>query len=174
MQFLTRLAALAAVAAPFLATAAPFKASEVVKGKYIIQLKPGVDVATVAAHHHQVRDIHRRNVLSRRDLSGDAPEAGGIENEYGFGDFVGYSGGFDEATIEELRQMPEVSHSYTVIVERGRFKPRISKDPLKRVPAWENVIVAATMRQSFHQKVNLTNIANWNFNRSSTLRRTPS
>jgi hypothetical protein len=112
MQFLTRLAALAAVAAPFLATAAPFKASEVVKGKYIIQLKPGVDVATIAAHHHRVRDIHRRNILSRRDQPYDAPETGGVENEYAFGDFVGYSGGFDEATIEELRKLPEVSHCH--------------------------------------------------------------
>lgn len=107
MQFLTRLAALAAVAAPFLAIAAPFKQSEVVKGKYIIQLRPDVDVATIAAHHHKVRDIHRRN-LSKRDLSADAPETGGVENEYGFGDFHGYSGGFDEATIEELKKLPEV------------------------------------------------------------------
>jgi hypothetical protein len=105
------LAALAAVAAPFLALGAPFKQSEVVKGKYIIQLRPDVDIATIVAHHNKVRDIHKRNILTRRDLSGDAPETGGVENEYGFGEFHGYSGGFDEATIEELKKMPEVSSS---------------------------------------------------------------
>jgi hypothetical protein len=108
MQFITRLAAVAAIALPFLASAAPFKQSEVVKGKYIIQLRPDVDIATIAQHHLKVREIHRRNILSRRDLSGDDAETEGVENEYSFGDFHGYSGGYDEATIEELKKMPEV------------------------------------------------------------------
>ncbi|KAF2275330.1 subtilisin-like protease-like protein [Westerdykella ornata] len=106
MQFLARLAALAVAAAPFLAQGAPFKQSEVVKGKYIIQLKPDVDIATLAEHHNKVREIHRRNALARRDLA--AVELKGVEKEFGFGDFHGYSGGFDEATIEELRKLPEV------------------------------------------------------------------
>lgn len=107
MQFITRLAVLAIAATPFVAQAAPFKKEEVVPGKWIIQLKPDVDVATIAAHHNRVREIHARNILTRRDLS--AVEVGGVENEYGFGDFHGYSGGFDEATIEELKGLPEVS-----------------------------------------------------------------
>ncbi|KAF2009518.1 oryzin precursor [Aaosphaeria arxii CBS 175.79] len=105
MQFISRLAALAA-AVPFLAQAAPIVKTESVEGKWIIQLRPDVDVATIAAHHNTVREIHARNILNRRDLT--AAETGGVENEYGFGNFHGYSGGFDAATIEELKGLPEV------------------------------------------------------------------
>lgn len=106
MQFITRLAAFAVAAAPFLASAAPFQKSEIVPGKYIIQLKPDVDVATIASHRIKVREIHARNVLRRRAFSN--AETGGVEKEFGFGDFHAYAGGFDAATIEELRNMPEV------------------------------------------------------------------
>jgi hypothetical protein len=124
MQFLTRLAALAVAAAPFLAQAAPFKKSEIVPGKYIIQLRPDVDVATIAAHHNKVREIHRRNILARRGLS--EAEAGGVENEYAFGGFHGYSGGFDAATIEELKNMPEVCRLRDSSTFASLLKPGLS------------------------------------------------
>jgi oryzin len=110
MQFFTRIAALAAVAAPFLVNAAPVTAppSDVIPGKYIVQLKPDADVATIAAHHNKVRSIFERNLARRgNDNASGAP----VEREYGFGDFKAYSGSFDEATIEELKAMDEVSHS---------------------------------------------------------------
>lgn len=108
MQSITRWAALVAAAVPFFAQAAPINPSELVPGKWIIQLKPDVDVATIAAHHNKVREIHARNVLRRRGLS--SAESVGVEHEYGFGNFHGYSGGFDAATIEELKGLPEVNH----------------------------------------------------------------
>ncbi|CAN9136147.1 unnamed protein product [Alternaria alternata] len=108
MQFLTRITALAAVAAPFVANAAPVdtpRANEVIPGKYIVQLKPDTDVASIAAHHNKVRSIHARNLARRGDDgAGGAP----VEREYGFGNFKGYAGSFDDATIEELKALPEV------------------------------------------------------------------
>ncbi|KAF9697838.1 hypothetical protein EKO04_004302 [Ascochyta lentis] len=108
MQFFTRIVALAAAATPFLASAAPLSARQAddkIPGKYIVQLKPDTDVASIAAHHNAVREIHARN-LAKRDVT--AEEEAGIEREYGFGDFKGYAGAFDAATIEELKSLPEV------------------------------------------------------------------
>lgn len=108
MQFFTRITALAAAAAPFLAQAAPVvapRANDLIPGKYIIQLKPDTDVASIAAHHNKVRSIHARNLARRGN---DGPGGAPVEREYGFGDFKGYAGSFDEATIEELKTLPEV------------------------------------------------------------------
>jgi hypothetical protein len=108
MQFFTRIAALAVAAAPFLANAAPVAsraADDLIPGKYIIQLKPETDIASIAAHHNKVRSIHARN-LARRD---DGDSSAGLEREYQIGDFKGYAGSFDDATIEELKALPEVS-----------------------------------------------------------------
>ncbi|KAI2478222.1 Alkaline serine protease Alp1 [Pyrenophora tritici-repentis] len=110
MLFFTRVTAFVAAAAPFFANAAPVAAeqrtNEVIPGKYIVQLRSDADVAAVAAHHNKVRDIYARN-LARR---GDDGSAGGapVEREYGFGEFKAYAGSFDEATVEELRGLPEV------------------------------------------------------------------
>ncbi|KAH7066654.1 subtilisin-like protease-like protein [Paraphoma chrysanthemicola] len=107
MQFFTRFLAAAATAAPFLAQAAPVAPraeDDFVPGKYIIQLKPDADIASIAAHHNTVREIHARNLARRND--GD--ESAGIEQEYDFGDFKGYAGSFDDATIDELKALPEV------------------------------------------------------------------
>jgi hypothetical protein len=117
MQFLTRLTAVAVAALPFVAQTAPITSSKfaAIPGKYIVQLRPDVDVASIAAHHAQVRSIHARNVntLTRRDLA--EAESIGLEHEYGFGEFHGYSGGFDAATVEELKALPEVSHLIAAI-----------------------------------------------------------
>ena len=110
MQFFTRIVALAVAATPFLASASPISARQangVVPGKYIVQLKPNTDIASIAAHHEVVRDIQARN-LAKRDSSA-AEEEAGVEREYGFGDFKGYAGTFDAETVEELKSLPEVS-----------------------------------------------------------------
>ncbi|KAI4944085.1 hypothetical protein J4E91_008940 [Alternaria rosae] len=108
MQFFTRITALAAAVAPFLAQAAPVAAppaNEIIPGKYIVQLKPDTDVESIAAHHNIVRSIHARNLARRGD---DGPSGAPVEREYGFGDFKAYAGSFDEATVEELKALPEV------------------------------------------------------------------
>ncbi|KAL6710311.1 hypothetical protein ACN47E_009257 [Coniothyrium glycines] len=107
MQFITRVLAAAAAAAPFLAQAAPLstrQSDDIIPGKYIIRLKPDADIATIASHHIKVREIHARN-LARRYTE---EESGGKEREYSFGGFKGYAGSFDAATITELEAMDEV------------------------------------------------------------------
>ena len=108
MQSLVRLVIFIAAAVPFVAQAAPVASSKfsVIPGKYIIQLKPDVSFESITAHHALVREIHARNVLTRRGVLKD--ELAGIQHEYSIGDFHGYSGGFDTATIKELKNMPEV------------------------------------------------------------------
>ena len=110
MQFFTRMIAIAAAITPFIASAAPVSAhqaaDEVIPGKYIIQLKPEADVSSIASHLNVVRGIHARN-LAKRDVA-IAEEEAGVEREFGFGDFKGYSGAFDAATVEELKALPEV------------------------------------------------------------------
>jgi oryzin len=109
MQLFTRFFAIAAAATPFIAQAAPFAsrpANEVVPGKWIIQLRPDSDAASIAAHHSRVRDIRARN-LARRTY-GYGPLASGVERDLCIGNFKAYAGSFDDRTIEELRAMPEV------------------------------------------------------------------
>ena len=106
MQSFTRVLAFAAAALPFLGHAAPVSTSggDTIPGKWIVQLKPETDIASVASHMIQVRAIHARN-LARREIHS---LTSGIEREYGFGKFKGYAGSFDDATIEELKNLPEV------------------------------------------------------------------
>jgi oryzin len=110
MQFFTRILSLAAAAAPFIASAAPLASratNELIPGKYIIQLKPETDIASIAAHHNKVRSIHARN-LGRHS---DDDASTGMEREFQIGDFKAYSGSFDDVTVEELKAMPEVSRA---------------------------------------------------------------
>jgi oryzin len=114
MQFFTRFLALAAAAVPFVAQAAPVPGAAdaaTIPGKWIIQLKPEADIALVSS---TVQDIHARNI-ARRGVSEE--EQRGIEQEYVLGEFKGYSGSFDAATVEEMRILPEVGH---IRVERRR------------------------------------------------------
>ncbi|KZM26839.1 Oryzin [Ascochyta rabiei] len=95
MQFFAREVALVAAATPFLT----------IPGKYNVQLKPDTDVTSIAAHHNVIREIHARDIAKRDTV---AEEEAGVEREYGFGDFKGYAGAFDAATVEELKSLPEV------------------------------------------------------------------
>jgi oryzin len=96
-------------AAPLLTYAAPFtppSINGVVPGKWIIQLKPETDPASIAAHHKKVRSIRSRNLLGR---DGYGVLGGGMERELQIGGFKAYVGSFDAITIEELKALPEVS-----------------------------------------------------------------
>ncbi|TQV98638.1 hypothetical protein V2A60_007645 [Cordyceps javanica] len=89
-------------AALFLAaigTAAPAPSG----GKYIVTLKNGVTASSVESHLQWVSEVHARSV-GRRDLN-----LNGVEKTYGIGSFNGYAGDFDAATIEEIRNNPEVA-----------------------------------------------------------------
>lgn len=94
------LAALLLAALP-MAAAAPAPAAGG-SGKYIITLKDGISAHDVDSHLGWVNDVHARSI-GRRDLQLD-----GVNVKYDIGSFSGYAGEFDAATIDEIRNSPEV------------------------------------------------------------------
>jgi oryzin len=85
-----------------LAAPAPItKKDDIIPGKFIVTLKPGVDAAAAEAHLNWAADVHKRS-FAKRDTAG-------IEKEFGIKDWKAYSGEFDEATIAEIKASPEVS-----------------------------------------------------------------
>lgn len=77
-----------------------------VAGKYIIILNDDVSAESAKSHMSWVTGVHKRN-LDGRAPAGSAP--GGVQKTYEFGGFHGYAGKFDDATLEEIRNNPEVS-----------------------------------------------------------------
>ncbi|KFH44216.1 Alkaline proteinase-like protein [Hapsidospora chrysogenum ATCC 11550] len=71
---------------------------EVVPNKYIVTLKEGA--SNFDSHISWVSDIHKRS-LSRRSTAG-------IEKEFHIDTFNAYVGEFDETTIEEIKNNPDV------------------------------------------------------------------
>jgi len=88
-----------ALAAPVIDT----RAAQVLPGKYIVTLKPGVSVLDInsGSHMNWVRDVHARS-LSRRDT-------GGVEKVFNLDDFNAYAGTFDATTIAAIRNSEDVS-----------------------------------------------------------------
>lgn len=84
-----------AVAAPVTDATAPN-----VENKWIVTLKKGADSASVASHLSWVSDVHKRS-LTKRDTVG-------VESTYDIGTFHGYAGHFDQATVEAIKQNPDV------------------------------------------------------------------
>lgn len=80
-----------------LATAAPTPAKRAVPGKYIVTLKSNINATS---HLSWVRDVHGRS-LGKRDTAG-------VGKSYQIEDFSAYAGEFDEATLEEIRNNPDV------------------------------------------------------------------
>ncbi|KAH6897399.1 peptidase S8/S53 domain-containing protein [Thelonectria olida] len=72
-----------------------------VPGKYIVILKSDASASKVESHLNWVGDVHRRS-LSKRDTAG-------VENTYNISNWNAYSGEFDEATIKEIEDSPEVA-----------------------------------------------------------------
>jgi hypothetical protein len=93
MQLMFRLIAFAAAVSPFLPNAAPvlMRSADVIPG-----FMPSTDATSIAAHHHTVRSLVRR----------DEPD---VEREFDLGNFKGYLGSFDAATADALKALPEVS-----------------------------------------------------------------
>ncbi|KAH6625680.1 alkaline proteinase [Boeremia exigua] len=88
-------AALAAPAAPIT------KRDDIIPGKFIVTLKPGVDAAAAEAHLNWAADVHRRS-FAKRDTAG-------IEKQFDIKDWKAYAGEFDEATIAEIKASPDVA-----------------------------------------------------------------
>ncbi|KAK7421483.1 Suppressor of the cold-sensitive snRNP biogenesis mutant brr1-1 [Neonectria punicea] len=75
---------------------------DIVKGKYIVTIKPDVAAPRLQDHLGWVDDIHARS-LSRRDGATEA----GVDKVWS-DTFKGYSGEFDTDTIKEIKNSDEV------------------------------------------------------------------
>ncbi len=78
------------------------RTGQVVPGKYIVTLKPGVSTSEVQSHLSWVTDVHARS-LSGRDASG-------VDKIYSINTFNAYSGSFDDATIAQIQGSEQVSN----------------------------------------------------------------
>lgn len=84
-----------------LAAPAPItRRDDIIPGKFIVTLKPGVDAAAAESHLSWVNDVHKRSL--KRNTAG-------IEQKYEIKDWKAYAGEFDEATIAEIKASPDVS-----------------------------------------------------------------
>lgn len=72
------------------------------KNKFIISLKDGLSKREVDAYVKRVNDFHERS-LGRRDLNFP-----GIEDKIDMGNFHAIVGQFDEATLQKIKNSPEV------------------------------------------------------------------
>ncbi|KAL1849396.1 hypothetical protein Daus18300_013278 [Diaporthe australafricana] len=100
MYGLKKLALVAGALLPFVNAAPVASAPEAraIPSKYIVTLK---ETADVESHLGWVKDVHARS-LGRRDLAG-------VEKTFNISDFNGYSGSFDDATIEEIKASDAVA-----------------------------------------------------------------
>ncbi|KAK1594624.1 subtilase [Colletotrichum navitas] len=100
-----RLAMLAAAACAMAAPTRREEATEVtaqtIEDSYIITLKNTVGVEGLTSHLSWINDVHSRS-LDKRQFSG-------AERTFSFNSFQGYSGKFDDATIEIIKSSPEVA-----------------------------------------------------------------
>jgi len=80
--------------------------------------KKHVTEAAAADHHLWVQDAHlesetARTELRKRSTSFTSDIFEGIKHTYNIaGDFLGYSGHFDDSVIERVRRHPDVSRLY--------------------------------------------------------------
>ncbi|KAL4999744.1 subtilisin-like protein [Aspergillus recurvatus] len=94
--------------AVFGAPVEPRRAAQKVPGKYIVTFKSGLDVDQIDAHTTWASNVHKRN-LERRGLA-ERDQYSGVEKNYKINKFAAYSGSFDDATIEEIRNSADVAH----------------------------------------------------------------
>lgn len=100
--------------------AAPILSSsnaEAIPNRYIIKFKKHVTDSHAIDHHTWLNSVHTQSQAARElelrkrgdfRLSDDVFE--GLKHTYKIGGaFMGYAGHFDDATIEEIRQHPDVS-----------------------------------------------------------------
>ncbi|KAL4867023.1 hypothetical protein BDV12DRAFT_128073 [Aspergillus spectabilis] len=82
--------------------------AEKVPGKYIVTFKSGLEVDQIDAHTTWAANVHKRN-LERRDLT-ERDQFSGIEKNFKINKWAAYSGSFDDATIEEIRNNADVAY----------------------------------------------------------------
>lgn len=92
---------------------------ETVPDKYIVVFKKHVKHADALEHHDWVQNVHTQQQvakleLKKRNLGSSFEEEvfGGLKHTFNIaGSLLGYSGHFDEETIEAVRRHPDVSET---------------------------------------------------------------
>jgi hypothetical protein len=118
--------------------AAPLLSSsnaEAVPDSYIVVFKKHVTDAKASEHHSWVQDIHLQSENARTELrkrsqfpmTNDIFE--GIKHTYSIaGDFLGYSGHFDDSVIEKVRRHPDVSSPESSFLDFPAINASLSPD----------------------------------------------
>ena len=101
--------------------AAPIVSSTIAKeipNSYIVKFKSRVTQNLAVAHHGWVNDLHfevenRKTELRKRSQTPFVDDIfSGLKNTYKIaGGLLGYSGHFDDETIEKIRRHPDVSEA---------------------------------------------------------------
>lgn len=104
--------------------------SVAVPDSYIVVFKKHVDETSASEHHVWVQDVHQTAQVQRTELrkrsSSALPTSSdifeGLKHTYNIaGDFLGYSGHFDDETIEQVRRHPDVSSISLVLPMLSSF-----------------------------------------------------
>ena len=108
--------------------------AEPVPDSYIVVFKKHVTEASASAHHSWVQDAHldSENVRTELRKRGQSPLTDtifeGMKHTYNIaGDFLGYSGHFDDSVIEKVRRHPDVSSSKVLFLTPLQFISVASK-----------------------------------------------
>lgn len=90
--------------------------AESVPDNYIVVFKKHVTPTSADDHHNWVQNVHLESQNARTELRkrGQFPFTSevfnGLKHTYNIaGDFLGYSGHFDDSVIEQVRRHPDVS-----------------------------------------------------------------
>jgi len=91
--------------------------AEAIPDSYIVVFKEHVDSSAASSHHSWIQDIHaetevRRTELRKRSQNPFTTEIfEGLKHTYNIaGNFLGYSGHFDDEVIEQVRRHPDVEY----------------------------------------------------------------
>lgn len=99
-----------------------------IPNSYIVKFKDHVKHHEAAAHHSWVNELHvqtesRKLELRKRSSMPFVDDVfGGMKHTYNIaGSFLGYSGHFDDAVLEQVRRHPDVSHPpYAITTSRSQ------------------------------------------------------
>lgn len=87
--------------------------SKEVPNSYMVVFKKHVKDHHAKEHHDWVQSVHTKNSQERMELrkkrSLTTEIFNGLKHTYNMGGMMGYSGHFDEETIEAIRRHPDVS-----------------------------------------------------------------
>lgn len=92
--------------------------SETIPDSYIVVFKKHITESSAVHHHKWVQDVHmnsenvRLELRKRSQFPLSSDIFAGIKHTYNVaGNFLGYSGHFDESVIEQVRRHPDVSNT---------------------------------------------------------------